>query len=153
MSFENNIKKGAESSIQAIKDGTNVVVSEVGKLLKVSEKKIDINSFKKKIEKNFSTLGELVYRYLTDGITTPLDQPDVRELLQNIYQYNENIRQLENEIEIIRNINPSENASDSEAENNKAASSGDSEKTAPSDRDKSAEDMTDGNKREDGPAE
>jgi len=154
MSFENNIKKGAESSIQAIKDGTNVVVSEVGKLLKVSEKKIDINSLKKKIEKNFSTLGELVYRYLTDGITTPLDQPDVRELLQNIYQYNENIRQLENEIEIIRNINPSENAPDTEEENNTAAVSSDnSEKMAPSDIGKSTEDMPGDNKREDSPAE
>jgi len=141
MSFENNIKKGAESSIQAIKDGTNVVVSEVGKLLKVSEKKIDINSFKKKIEKNFSTLGELVYRYLTDGINNPLDQPDVREVLQNIYQYNENIRQLENEIEIIRNINPSENASGNGEENGAAAVSPDNqEKEAPSGDEESAED-------------
>ena len=141
MSFENNIKKGAESSIQAIKDGTNVVVSEVGKLLKVSEKKIDISSFKKKIEKNFSTLGELVYRYLTDGITNPLDQPDVREVLQNIYQYNENIRQLENEIEIIRNINPSENASDNGEENGAAAVSPDNqEKETPSGGEKSAGD-------------
>jgi hypothetical protein len=36
MGFEGNIKKGAESGIQALKDGTNVVFSEVNKLLKIS---------------------------------------------------------------------------------------------------------------------
>ena len=107
MGFENNIKKGAESGIQAIKDGTNVVVSEVSKLLKISEKKIDINSYKKKIERNYTTLGELVHRYLTDGVTNPLDQADVREVLQNIYNYNERIQELQSEIEIIRSMGPS----------------------------------------------
>ncbi len=106
MGFENNIKKGAESGIQAIKDGTNVVFSEVSKLLKISEKKIDINSFKKKIEKNYTTLGELVHRYLTDGVTNPLDQADVREVLQNIYNYNEKIQELQSEIEIIKSMKP-----------------------------------------------
>jgi len=104
MGFENNIKKGAESGIQAIKDGTNVVVSEVSKLLKISEKRIDINSYKKKIEKNYTTLGELVHRYLTDGVTNPLDQEDVREVLQNIYKYNERIQELQSEIEIIKSM-------------------------------------------------
>jgi len=104
MGFEDNIKKGAESGIQAIKDGTNVVVSEVSKLLKISEKRIDINSYKKKIERNYTTLGELVHRYLTDGVTNPLDQADVREVLQNIYKYNEKIQQLQSEIEIIKSM-------------------------------------------------
>jgi len=108
MGFEDNIKKGAESGIQAIKDGTNVVVSEVSKLLKISEKKIDINSYKKKIEKNYTTLGELVHRYLTDGVTNPLDQADVREVLQNIYNYNERIQELQSEIEIIRSMGTSQ---------------------------------------------
>ncbi len=104
MGFEDNIKKGAESGIQAIKDGTNVVVSEVSKLLKISEKKIDINSYRKKIEKNYTTLGELIHRYLTDGVTNPLDQADVREVLQNIYNYNGRIKELQSEIEIIRSM-------------------------------------------------
>ncbi len=108
MGFENNIKKGAESGIQALKDSTNVVVSEVGKLLKISEKKIDINSYKKKIEKNYTTLGELVHRYLTDGVTNPLDQAEVREVLQNIYKYKEKIQTLESEIEIIKSMKPVE---------------------------------------------
>ncbi len=108
MGFEDTIKKGAESGIQAIKDGTNVVVSEVSKLLKISEKKIDINSYKKKIERNYTTLGELVHRYLTDGVTNPLDQADVREVLQNIYNYNERIQELQSEIEIIRSMGPSQ---------------------------------------------
>ncbi len=106
MGFEDNIKKGAESGIQAIKDGTNVVFSEVSKLLKISEKKIDINSLKKKIEKNYTTLGELIHRYLTDGVTNPLDQAEVREVLQNIYRYNEKIQELQSEIEIIRSMKP-----------------------------------------------
>jgi len=147
MSFENNIKKGAESSLQAIKDGTNVVVSEVGKILKISEKKIDINSLKKKIEKNFSTLGELVYRYLTDGITNPLDQPDVREVLQNIYQYNDNIRQMENEIEIIKNINPSESVNNKETDDT-SESAADIPGKASSSNEKS-EKATQGDKMED----
>jgi hypothetical protein len=147
MSFENNIKKGAESSLQAIKDGTNVVVSEVGKILKISEKKIDINSLKKKIEKNFSTLGELVYRYLTDGITNPLDQPDVREVLQNIYQYNDNIRQMENEIEIIKNINPAESVNNKETDDT-SESAADISGKASSSNEKS-EKATQGDKMED----
>ena len=104
MGFESNIKKGAESGIQVLKDSTNVVVSELGKLLKISEKKIDINSYKKKIEKNYTTLGELVHRYLTDGVTNPLDQAEVREVLQNIYNYKEKIQALESEIEIIKSM-------------------------------------------------
>jgi|GEM_PF-795585 len=106
MRFDDNIKKGAESGIQALKEGTNVVFSEVGKLLKISEKRIDINSYKKKIEKNYTTLGELVHRYLTDGVTNPLDQADVREVLQNIYKYNEKIQTLNGEIEIIKSMKP-----------------------------------------------
>ena len=116
MGFEGNIKKGAESGIQALKDGTNVVFSEVNKLLKISEKKIDISSYKKKIEKNYTTLGELVHRYLTDGVTNPLDQADVREVLQNIYKYKEKIQTLESEIEIIRSMKPQEPVENSEAE-------------------------------------
>ncbi len=108
MGFEGNIKKGAESSIQALRDGTNVVFSEVSKLLKISEKKIDINSYKKKIEKNYTTLGELIHRYLTDGVTNPLDQAEVREVLQNIYRYKEKIQTLTSEIEIIRSMKPVE---------------------------------------------
>ncbi len=120
MGFEGNIKKGAESGIQALRDGTNVVFSEVNKLLKISEKKIDINSYKKKIERNYTTLGELVHRYLTDGVTNPLDQADVREVLQNIYKYNEKIQALESEIEIIKSMKPMEpginNMNESEAQ-------------------------------------
>ena len=117
MGFEGNIKKGAESGIQALKDGTNVVFSEVNKLLKISEKKIDISSYKKKIEKNYATLGELVHRYLTDGVTNPLDQPEVREVLQNIYKYKEKIHTLESEIEIIRSMKPQESEENAEEEN------------------------------------
>jgi len=123
MRFDDNIKKGAESGIQALKDGTNVVFSEVGKLLKISEKRIDINSYKKKIEKNYTTLGELVHRYLTDGVTNPLDQADVREVLQNIYKYNEKIQTLHGEIEIIKSmkpIQPETNNNYSPTENSKA---------------------------------
>ena len=133
MGFENNIKKGAESGIQAIKDGTNVVFSEVSKLLKISEKKIDINSYKKKIEKNYTTLGELIYRYLTDGVTNPLDQADVREVLQNIYNYNERIQELQSEIEIIRSmkpVSPEENNGEANGEN------GQHEGDVPEDEDK-----------------
>ncbi len=131
MGFENNIKKGAESGIQALKDGTNVVVSEVSKLLKISEKKIDINSYKKKIEKNYTTLGELVHRYLTDGVTNPLDQADVREVLQNIYNYNEKIKELQGEIEIIRSmkvVGDEENNGDSNGENGEGEEAEDLEK-------------------------
>ncbi len=110
MGFEDKIKEGAGSGIQAIKDGTNVVFSEVSKLLKISEKRIDINSYKKKIEKNYTTLGELVHRYLTDGVTNPLDQADVREVLQNIYKYNERIQELQSEIEIIKSMKPEQMA-------------------------------------------
>jgi len=140
MGFEGNIKKGAESGIQALKDGTNVVFSEVNKLLKISEKKIDISSYKKKIEKNYTTLGELVHRYLTDGVTNPLDQADVREVLQNIYKYKEKIQTLESEIEIIRSMKPQEPVENSEAagrETESDASPEDGEETAdtPADED------------------
>ncbi len=118
MGFEGNIKKGAESGIQALKDGTNVVFSEVSKLLKISEKKIDINSYKKKIEKNYLTLGELVHRYLTDGVTNPLDQAEVREVLQNIYRYKEKIQTLESEIEIIRSMKSAEEVAQANTEMN-----------------------------------
>lgn len=144
MGFEDNIKKGAESGIQALKDSTNVVFTEVGKLLKISEKRIDINSYKKKIEKNYTTLGELVHRYLTDGVTNPLDQADVREVLQNIYRYNEKIQTLQSEIEIIKSMKPvqadivgensKENAQkESEAPENKEAETNTSKSTAKDD--------------------
>ncbi len=144
MGFEGNIKKGAESGIQALKDGTNVVFSEVNKLLKISEKKIDISSYKKKIEKNYTTLGELVHRYLTDGVTNPLDQAEVREVLQNIYKYKEKIQTLENEIEIIRSMKPHEPDENNDTDNGE---NGEPEADAPPDSGKDTPGASDDNEK------
>ena len=96
------IKKGAEEGLEALKDGVSVLMAETGKTSRILKKRVELTSVQGNVRKAFIRLGSLAYELHSRADQEIYGNDEVKALIAQIESYKARVRDIETEIEIIK---------------------------------------------------
>ena len=96
------IKKGAEEGLEALKDGVSVLMAETGKTSRILKKRVELTSVQGNVRKAFIRLGSLAYELQSRADQEIYGNDEVKALIAQIESYKARVRDIETEIEIIK---------------------------------------------------
>jgi hypothetical protein len=102
MALWDGIKKGAEEGLEVMKEGMNLFMAEAGKQGKIIKKRVELSSLQNSVRKNFICLGSSLYDLHSRGETHVLEEDRVKELIAQIDGYKKRVREIELEIETMK---------------------------------------------------
>ena len=102
MALWDQIKKGAEEGLEALKEGMAVFISEAGKQSKIIKKRVELSAVQNNVRKTFIRLGSLIYDLHSRGEKEFQDDPEVKDLVAEIDEYRTRVREIELEIEAVK---------------------------------------------------
>jgi hypothetical protein len=99
MALWDQIKKGAEEGLEALKEGMAVFVAEAGKQSKIIKKRVELSAVQNSVRKAFIRLGSSVYDLHGRGEGAFQEDPEVKNLIAQLDEYRARVREIELEIE------------------------------------------------------
>jgi len=102
MGLWDQIKKGAEEGLEALKEGMAVFMAEAGKQSKIIKKRVELSAVQNNVRKTFIRLGSLIYDLHSRGEKAFQDDPEVKDLVAQIDEYRARVREIELEIEGVK---------------------------------------------------
>jgi len=102
MALWDQIKKGAEEGLEALKEGMSVFVAEAGKQSKIIKKRVELSAVQNNVRKVFIRLGSIIYDLHSRGERAFPEDPEVKDLIAQIDEYRARVREIELEIEAIK---------------------------------------------------
>lgn len=102
MGLWDQIKKGAEEGLEALKEGISVFVAEAGKQSKIIKKRVELSAVQNNVRKTFIRLGSVIYDLHTRGEKEFQEDPEVKDLVAQIDEYRARVREIELEIEGVK---------------------------------------------------
>lgn len=102
MTLWDTIKKGAEEGLEALKEGVAVFKAEAEKQSKIIKKKVELAAVQNNVRKAFIRLGSIIYDLYSQGTQDVWQQEGVKNLLHQIDGYKIRVREIEEEIEMIK---------------------------------------------------
>jgi hypothetical protein len=106
MALIDDLKKGAEEGLRTLKQTAEDIAFSVEKQAKIARKKMDIMKIQRKIQKLYAEVGEYVYgEYALERVLS-LESPFVKERLVAIKDMKEEISEIEQEIDEVKQMQP-----------------------------------------------
>ncbi len=102
MGLWEQVKKGVEEGLEALKDGVSVFVSEAGKTSRILKKRVELTSVQGNVRKTFIRLGSLAYDLHTRGEQEIYGSEEVKTLIGQIDGYKTRVSEIESEIEEVK---------------------------------------------------
>jgi hypothetical protein len=102
MALWDQIKRGAEEGLEALKGGMAVFVAEAGKQSKIIKKRVELSAVQNSVRKTFIRLGSVVYELNSRGEKDFQDHREVGDLILQIDEYRARVREIELEIEAVK---------------------------------------------------
>jgi len=102
MALGDRIKEKAEEGLEALKEGVVVFMAEAGKQSRILKKKMEISSIQHRVRRTFIRLGSTVYDIHLRGEQEVFAQAEVKDLIDQLEGYRARARQIELEIEAIK---------------------------------------------------
>ena len=102
MSLWDQIKKGAEEGLEALKEGMTVFMAEAGKQSKIIKKRVELSTVQNNVRKAFVRLGSMIYDLHSRGEGEFQDDAEVKDLIAQIDEYRARVREIELEIEAMK---------------------------------------------------
>ena len=102
MALWDQIKKGAEEGLEALKEGMAVFVAEAGKQSKIIKKRVELSAVQNNVRKAFIRLGSVMYDLHERGGEEIFQDAEVKDLIAQIDEYRGRVREIELEIEEIK---------------------------------------------------
>ena len=99
MALWDQIKKGAEEGLEALKEGMAVFVAEAGKQSKIIKKRVELSAVQNSVRKAFIRLGSLIYDLHNRGAAEIQEDAEVKDLIAQIDECRARVREIELEIE------------------------------------------------------
>ena len=96
------IKKGAEDGLGAMKDGLSIFMAEAGKTSRILKKRVELTSVQSDVRKAFIRLGSLAYDLHSGDERDILGREEMRGLIAEVDGYKTRVREIEEEIEVIK---------------------------------------------------
>ena len=87
MAHWDQIKKGAEEGLEALKEGMAVFVAEAGKQSKIIKKRVELSAVQNSVRKAFIRLGGLIYDLHSRGQGEFQEDAEVKDLLAQIDEH------------------------------------------------------------------
>jgi len=102
MALWDQIKKGAEEGLEALKEGMAVFVAEAGKQSKIIKKRVELSTVQNNVRKAFIRLGSVLYDLHSRGEKEFENDVEVQDLIAQIDEYRTRVREIELEIEAVK---------------------------------------------------
>jgi hypothetical protein len=102
MALWDHIKKGAEEGLEALKEGMAVFMAEAGKQSKIIKKRVELSAVQNNVRKAFIRLGSVIYDLHSRGEGEFQQDPEVKDLVAQIDEYRARVREIELEIEAMK---------------------------------------------------
>jgi hypothetical protein len=102
MSLWDQVKKGAEEGLEALKDGVSVFMAEAGRTSKILKKRVELTAVQGNVRKTFIRLGSLAYDLHSRGEQEISDHEEVKGLIAQVDGFKARVREIEAEIEVIK---------------------------------------------------
>ncbi len=102
MGLWEQVKKGAEEGLEALKDGVSVFMSEAGKTSRILKKRVELTSVQGNVRKTFIRLGSLAYDLHSRGEREIYGNEEIKTLVTQIEGYKTRVREIESEIEEVK---------------------------------------------------
>ena len=102
MSLWEQIKKGAEEGLEAMKDGLTVFMSEAGRTSKILKKRMELTSVQGNVRKAFIQLGSRAYDIHIQKEKDIYQNEEIKGMIAQIDGYKNRVRGIEEEIAAIR---------------------------------------------------
>jgi hypothetical protein len=99
MALWDQIKKGAEEGLEALKEGMAVFVAEAGKQSKIIKKRVELSAVQNSVRKAFIRLGSSIYDLHSRGEGAFQEDAEVKDLIAQIDEHRARVREIELEIE------------------------------------------------------
>jgi hypothetical protein len=103
MALWDTVKKGAEEGFEALKESMAVFVAEAGKQGRIIKKRVELSSVQNNVRRTFIRLGSLTYDLHNRTEPRVLDDEEVKSLIAQIDAYKARVREIELEIEAMKN--------------------------------------------------
>ena len=110
MALWDQIKKGAEEGLEALKEGMAVFVAEAGKQSKIIKKRVELSAVQNNVRKAFIRLGSVLYDLHVRGEEEIFQDAEVKDLIAQIDEYRARVREIELEIEAMKKEENSQKA-------------------------------------------
>jgi hypothetical protein len=102
MALWDQIKKGSEEGLEALKEGMAVFVAEAGKQSKIIKKRVELSAVQNNVRKTFIRLGSVMYDLHERGEEEIFEDAEVKDLIAQINEYRARVREIELEIEAVK---------------------------------------------------
>jgi hypothetical protein len=102
MALWDQIKKGAEEGLEALKEGMSVFVAEAGKQSKIIKKRVELSAVQNNVRKTFIQLGSVLYDLHSRGEKEFENDAEIKDLIAQIDEYRSRVREIELEIETVK---------------------------------------------------
>ncbi len=89
-----------ENAVSKAKDAFDVAYKKTNEVVYVQKQKFDIASIEGKREKEYATLGKLYFEQIKD---TEIENPEIKQLVDEIKNKNEKIKVIKDEINSAKN--------------------------------------------------
>jgi hypothetical protein len=102
MALGDRIKEKAEVGLEALREGVVLFMTEAGKQRRILKKKMELSSIQHNVRRTFVRLGSTVYDIHLRGEREVFAQAEVKDLIDQLEGYQARARQIELEIETIK---------------------------------------------------
>jgi hypothetical protein len=106
MALIDDLKKGAEEGLRTLKQTAEEIAFSVEKQAKIAKKKMDIMKIQRRVQKLYSEIGEYVYGEFALERSLNIESPFVKERLLSIKDMKEQISEIEQEIDEMKQMQP-----------------------------------------------